>query len=85
MSLAVLALATTEETATGPHVTVITDSVGGVLLWDGESNQILSQGFDVDVEPEVCRRLVAAGCNYLPPPASAVDTIDGLPPGPIIP
>lgn len=78
MSLALLALAAPAHTAAGPRVTVITDSVGGVLEWDGESNQILSQGFDVDVEPELCRRLATPGCNYDPPPPSAVDTIDAL-------
>lgn len=64
--------------ATGPRVTVITDSTGGVLLWDGEANQILSQGFDVDIEAQLCRRLAMPGCNYDPPPPSAVDTIDAL-------
>jgi hypothetical protein len=61
-----------------PHVTVITDSVGAVLQWDGESNTILSQGFDVDLEPLTCRKLASPGCTYLPPPPSALDTIDEL-------
>lgn len=61
-----------------PHVTVITDSVGGVLLWDGEANQILSSGFDLDVESIICRKLVEPGCGYSPPPPSALDTVNDL-------
>jgi hypothetical protein len=61
-----------------PHVTIITDSVGGVLQWDGESSQIIGNGFDVDVESVACRKLAEPGCSYLPPPPSALDTIDRI-------
>jgi hypothetical protein len=60
-------------------VTVITDSVGGVLISDPESAQILGRGFDVDVEAVVCRKLVKPGClDTEPPPPSALDTIREL-------
>jgi hypothetical protein len=78
LSLALLALAGSAHAATKPRVTVITDSVGDVLLWDGFANQILSQGFDLDVEPVICRRLATPGCQYDPPPPSALDTIEAL-------
>jgi hypothetical protein len=67
--------------STGPRVTVITDSVGGVLLWDGEANQILGQGFDLVVDPVVCRKLVKPGCESADPPLpSALDTVNQLGP-----
>lgn len=49
-----------------------------MLEWDGDSNQILRKGFDVDIEALTCRKLDTPGCTYTPPPPSAVDTIDEL-------
>lgn len=73
--------ATTAGARSGPRVTVITDSAAGVLLWDGEANQILGHGFDLDVEPIVCRKLVTPGCGAAePPPTSALDTANQLGP-----
>lgn len=60
-------------------MTVIADSVGGALLWEPGANQILRNGFDVDVQAVVCRKLVKPGCGaYDPPPPSALDTIEAL-------
>lgn len=64
--------------STVPHVTVIADSVGSVLLWDGDSRTILGNGFDVDIQSVACRKLALPGCSYQPPPPSALDTIDQL-------
>jgi hypothetical protein len=63
----------------GPRVTVITDSTGGVLLFDGEANSILGLGFDLDVETVICRKLVKPGCGSAEPqPPSALDTVQAL-------
>jgi hypothetical protein len=79
--LVLLALPSAAHGAAAPRVTVITDSVGGVLLWDPEANRILTQGFDVDVQPTICRKLVEPGCGaYDPPPPSALATIEQLGP-----
>lgn len=57
-------------------MTVITDSVGGVLLWEPGANKILSDGFDLDVEAVVCRKLAKPGCGFADPsPPSALDTV----------
>ena len=78
--LFLLFCATTAGAGTGPRVTVITDSVGGVLLWDGEANQILGHGFDLVVDPGVCRKLVKPGCGGADPPPSALETVNQLGP-----
>ena len=79
--LLLLLCGTTARAATAPRVTVITDSAAGVLLWDGEANQILGHGFNLDVEPIICRKLVKPGCGGAdPPPASALATVNQLGP-----
>jgi len=54
LSLAALLLSVTPASAgsppPGPRVTVITDSVGGILTFDPGANAILARGFDLDVE-----------------------------------
>ncbi|HEY6962115.1 MAG TPA: hypothetical protein VI408_09535 [Gaiellaceae bacterium] len=81
LSLAVLLVVAAPAQADAlPHVTVIGDSSAGVLQWDGASYATLSAGFDVDVESLVCRKLVKPGCNYLPPPESALATVQRLGP-----
>jgi hypothetical protein len=61
------------------HVTVITDSAGGALSWEKTAHDILAARLDLDVETEICRRLVAPGCVD-PQPESALATIQRLGP-----
>jgi hypothetical protein len=68
-----------ETPAPGPRVTVITDSSGSALVFDGASNAILGRGFDLDVETVICRKLVKRGCGGAEPaPPSALDTVQIL-------
>lgn len=80
MSLAALFALTARGAAAAalPHVTVITDSVGGSLLWEPGAHAILGDGFTLDVEAEVCRKLASPSCENAP--ESALDTIDRLGP-----
>jgi hypothetical protein len=58
--------------AARPHVTLITDSVAGALIWDAPAARIFSRGFDVDLELESCRRLTTTSCpagREIPPNA----------------
>ena len=48
--------------ASRPHVTLITDSVAGSLIWDASAARIFSHGFDVDLELGSCRRLTTTSC-----------------------
>jgi hypothetical protein len=62
-----------------PRVTMITDSVGGVLYWAGTARDELAQGLDLRLETRACRKLVAEGCwAYGERPPSALDTIHAL-------
>ena len=62
-----------------PRVTLITDSVGGVLYWAGGARDELAQGLDLRLETRACRKLVAVGCfAYGERPPSALDTIQSL-------
>jgi hypothetical protein len=65
--------------APAASVTVITDSVGGVLFWDPGASAEFADGLDVRLEVATCRKLVSTGClayDYYPP--SALDTIEEL-------
>ena len=58
--------------AARPHVTLITDSVAGALIWDAPAARIFSRGFDVDLELKSCRRLTTLSCaagREIPPNA----------------
>ena len=69
------------------RVTVITDSVGGVLYWVKDARDELSQGLDLRLETKTCRRLVVAGCPaYGEIPPSALATVQALGPklGPLV-
>jgi hypothetical protein len=76
--------ATPARTASGPvrplpRVTLITDSVGGVLFWAADARAELAQGLDLRLETKTCRRLVAVGCfAYGETPPSALETIQAL-------
>jgi hypothetical protein len=62
-----------------PRVTLITDSVGGVLFWAGDARAELGQGLDLRLETKTCRKLIAAGCYaYGETPPSALETIQTL-------
>jgi hypothetical protein len=57
-----------------PRVTLVADSVGGVLFWQGAARDELGRGIDLRIEIRTCRRLVADGCVYAgerPPSALA--------------
>jgi hypothetical protein len=66
-------------TAPLPRVTLITDSVGGVLFWAADARAELAQGLDLRLETKTCRKLVATGCfAYGETPPSALETIQAL-------
>jgi hypothetical protein len=88
LALAVLALARPVTTHTAraaspapplQRVTLITDSVGGVLYWAGAARDELARGLDLRLETRACRKLVDVGCwAYGEQPPSALDTIRSL-------
>jgi lysophospholipase L1-like esterase len=61
--------------AARPHVTLITDSVAGALIWDAPAARIFARGFDADLELKSCRRLSTQSCpagKEIPPNALQV-------------
>jgi hypothetical protein len=64
-------------TAPANRVTVITDSVGGVLFWVTDARTMFARGLDLDLETKTCRKLVDPGCPAYgdPAPPSALDTV----------
>jgi len=70
------------DTVPANRVTVITDSVGGVLYWVTNARKNLARGLDLNLETKTCRRLVGPGCPAYgdPHPASALETIQALGP-----
>ena len=58
---AALAL-TGSASAAPPRVTVLTDSVGGVLFWDEAARNELGRRLDLRIEQQPCRKLVDPGC-----------------------
>ena len=55
------------------RVTIITDSVGGVLFWVTQARTELAKGLDLDLETKTCRKLVDPGCpayGDLSPPSA---------------
>ena len=70
-----------------PRVTMITDSVGGVLYWADDARHVLGRGLGFVLETKTCRRLVSVGCPaYGERPPSALATIQTLGPslGPVV-
>jgi hypothetical protein len=64
-----------------PRVTMITDSVGGVLYWATGARHELAKGLDLELKTKTCRRLVVRGCPaYGELPPSALGTIQALGP-----
>jgi hypothetical protein len=73
-------------TAAAPHVTMVADSVGGVLFWDDDAREDIGRGIDFRIDVRTCRRLVTDGCLYDGQrPPSALDAIRALGPalGPV--
>jgi len=59
-----------------PRVTMITDSVGGVLYWATTAREALAEGLDFHLDTRACRKLVSIGCYaYEGAPPSALETI----------
>lgn len=64
-----------------PRVTMITDSVGGVLYWVTSAREELAEGLDFHLETHACRKLVSLGCYaYGEIPPSTLVTIQELGP-----
>lgn len=62
-----------------PRVTLITDSVGGVLFWVTAARDELGRGLDFHLETKTCRKLVSAGCySYGEVPPSVLETVQTL-------
>ena len=58
-----------------PRVTLIADSVGGVLFWAVPQRERLAKGLDFRLEVKTCRKLVSDGCYaYGEVPPSALDS-----------
>lgn len=90
-ALVLLALVAGAASGSAPRplqrLTVITDSVGGVLYWAKDAREELARGLDVRLETKTCRRLVVPGCPaYGETPPSALATIGALGPklGPLV-
>ena len=62
-----------------PRVTMIADSVGGVLFWAVPQRDELGKGLDFRLEVKTCRKLVSAGCYaFGEVPTSALDVVTTL-------
>ena len=65
--------------AAAPRVTLIADSVGGVLFWQRDARNELGRGLELQIEIRTCRRLATLGCSYDGArPPSALDAIHDL-------
>jgi hypothetical protein len=62
--LVALAAATTSGAASQPEVTVIGDSVLTAVQWNQTPLATLAQGFDLQMEIGVCRRIEGESCPY---------------------
>ena len=62
-----------------PRVTIVADSVGGVLFWQKQAREELGRGIDLRVEIRTCRRLATEGCEYDGErPPSALEAVKAL-------
>jgi hypothetical protein len=59
------------------RVTLIGDSVAEVLAQNPGPEQMLAQGFDLQLQTQACRKLVDPGC-YSGSPPSALDVVQSL-------
>ena len=64
------------------HVTLITDSVGGILFWATGPREQLARDIDLDLQVKTCRKLASPGCPAFgdDAPESALATIRRLGP-----
>ena len=78
----IVATAAGADAPAAPRVTVITDSVGGVLFWATKPREDLGARLDLQLETKTCRKLVDPGCPAYgdEAPESALATIDRLGP-----
>ncbi|MDX6475671.1 MAG: hypothetical protein QOH95_1182, partial [Gaiellaceae bacterium] len=67
-------------TTPAPRVTVLTDSVGGVLYWVTSARDELGRRLDLQLEQQTCRKLVEPGCPAygVDEPESALATVQRL-------
>ncbi|HUK98802.1 MAG TPA: hypothetical protein VLV46_14215 [Gaiellaceae bacterium] len=76
--LAVLALTGAGAGRAAPvRVTVIGDSVAEVLAQNPGPEQVLAQGFDLQLQTQACRKLIDPGC-YSGSPPSVLDVVQSL-------
>lgn len=65
--------------ASAPRVTIVSDSVGGVLFWQRDAREELALGIDLRMDIRTCRRLATEGCVYDGArPPSALEAIKEL-------
>jgi hypothetical protein len=83
--LPLVLLAAADGRASPVRVTLVGDSVAEVLAQNPAPEQLLAQGFDLELQTQACRKLVDPGC-YSGSPPSALDVIQSLGPklGPIV-
>ncbi len=76
--VAALALLSAADGRSSPQrVTLIGDSVAEVLAQNPGPEQMLAQGFDLQLQTQACRKLVDPGC-YSGSPPSALDVVQSL-------
>jgi hypothetical protein len=65
-----------------PRVTLLADSVGGVLYWEAGSREELGRRLDLRIEQQTCRKLVEPGCSAygIDGPESALAAVQRLGP-----
>lgn len=81
VGLLVTATPSAAATTAAPRVTLVADSVGGVLFWQRDAREELGRGIDLRIDIRTCRRLVTDGCVYDGErPPSALDAIRALGP-----
>lgn len=75
------ATAATNEHPAPPRITMIADSVGGVLYWVTSAREKLGRGLDFHLDARTCRKLVLPGCYaYGASPPSVLETVRALGP-----
>jgi hypothetical protein len=62
LALAPTATDAADQAPRANHVTLITDSVGGVLFWATGPREQMAQDIDLDLEVKTCRKLITPGC-----------------------
>ena len=80
LALAPTATDAADQAPRANHVTLITDSVGGVLFWATGPREQLAQDIDLDLQVKTCRKLTAPGCPAYgdDAPESALATVRRL-------